>query len=313
MKANISALGVFLFSALVAGCGTLPDAKPFADATNTLSVAVKSSGQALVDSLRDAGSVAPTDQAEYEKIIKDFEGAWSIRVKAAQGAVAYSDSIVDLIAAGKEGAETVKRVGDSLQALAGAVNVPLAAPAVGVIGDIARFLADRVAIVSASKSLEEAVAQAQPAIDRIAEHLADESDKQLKPSLRRAYENIVSGIKSQYDADNDFAQSFAKKRAEFRQKAISDPKMIPQLQEFDRVQTTVAMSLKERDQKIDQATSAYKARLQLVNALSTATTAWAFAHRDLAGAIREKRKVNATELQETVVDLKELIRKVRAL
>jgi hypothetical protein len=313
MKANLDALTIVLFSALVTGCGTLPDARPFADATNALSVAVKSSGQALVDSLRDAGSVAPSDKDEYEKIIKDFEAAWSFRVKAAQGAVAYSDAIVDLIAAGKEGAETVKRVGDSLQALAGAINVPLAAPAVGVIGDIARFLLDRIAIVRASKTLEEAVAQAQPAIDRIAEHLADESDSKLKPTLKRAYDNIVSGIKSQYDADNDFAASFSKKRAELRQKAINDSKLIPQLQEFDRVQTTVAISLKERDQKIDQATAAYKARLQLVNALSTATTTWATAHRYLASAIREKRKVNVAELQETVVDLKELIRKVRAL
>jgi len=313
MKVNFGALTIFLFSALVAGCGTLPDARPFAEATNTLSVAVKSSGQALTDSLRDAGSVVPSDEAEYEKIIKDFEAAWSNRVKAAQGAVTYSDAIVDLIAAGKEGAETVKKAGDSLQALAGAVNIPLAAPAVGVIGDIARFLLDRIAIVRASRTLEEAVAQAQPAVDRIAEHLAAESDRQLKPTLKRAYDNIISGIKTKYDADNNFAMRIAGKREEARRKAIDDPKMIQQLEEFDRVQATVAVSLKERDQKIDQATAAYKARVQLINALSTATATWATAHRDLASAIREKRKVNATELQETVVDLKELIKKVRAL
>ena len=76
---------------------------------------------------------------------------------------------------------------------------------------------------------------------------------------------------------------------------------------------TVSAKLKERDQKLEQAAAAYRARLQLINALSTSTAAWATAHRDLASAIREKRRVNAVELQETVSDLRELVKKVRAL
>ena len=79
------------------------------------------------------------------------------------------------------------------------------------------------------------------------------------------------------------------------------------------MQAVVSARLKERDQQLDQAAANFKARLQLINALSTATRAWAAAHRDLASAIAEKRTVNATELQETIIELKELIRKVRAI
>jgi len=314
MRTTLGALALLVFSILAAGCGTLPDAKPFADASSTLAVAVKSSGQALGDSLRDAGSAAtPADAKDYEELVSKFEAAWAERVKAVQGVAAYSEAIADLIDAGKEGEETVKKVGDSLQGLASAVGIPLAGPAVGVASSIAESVAKRIALVRASRKLEDALAQAQPAVDGIAEHLVDDAEKRLKPILRDAHKNLVNSIKSPYDADDNFAKSFAKQRDELRQKALKDSKLVPQLSEFERVQAAAVASLKERDQKVEQATAAYRARLQLVAALSPATTAWAGAHRDLAAAVREKRKVTATELAETVVELRELAKKVRAL
>jgi|SRR6185295_12292422 len=311
---KLGALALLVFSILAAGCGTLPDARPFADASATLAVAVKSSGQALADSLRDAGSAAtPSDAKAYEDLVGKFDAAWTERVKAVQAVAAYSEAIADLIDAGKEGEETVKKVGDQLQGLASAVGIPLAGPAVAVASDIAQFIAGRVALVRASRKLEDALAQAQPAVERIAQHLVDEAEKVLKPVLREAHANLVSSIKTPYDADDSFAKQFAKQRDELRAKALKDLKLVPQLAEFERVQAAALASLKERDQKLEQATAAYRARLQLVAALSPATTAWAGAHRDLAAAVREKRKVTATELAETVVELKELARKVRAL
>lgn len=313
MKNSSISVTVILLAILATGCGTLPDGKPFADATGTWAASVKTSGQALSDSLSDAGSVTPSDKGTYEKCINDFEGAWFARVTAAQGVVAYSYAIVDLIAASKESTETVNKVGDALSGLATAVNIPLTAPVVGMAGDLARFVIDRIAIVRASKQLEEAVAQAQPAIDRITEQLVIEADRQLKPILKAAYDNMISGIKSQYEEDDNFAAAFSKKQVKLRVAALSDPAKVAQLHEYDKVQMTVSARLKERDQKIDQSAAAYRSRLQLVNALSTATTAWAAAHRDLTGSIKEKRKVNTAELQETIIDLKELIKKVRAL
>lgn len=307
-----------LLITLLSGCGTLPDAKPFADATNALSSAVKTSGEAVSASLRDAGAVMPTDESkQYEAYAVDLQNAWADRIKATQGAAAYAEAIADLIAAGKQGGETAKKVGDSLGALAAAVNIPIAAPVAGALGDIGRFIADRIAIVKASKTLEEAVAQAQPAVDRIAEKLSKDAADNLKPILLNAYKNTASGIKSAYEEDDNFATRLNKKRKEFRgavlQTALIDQKKNAGLLELEHMQEAVTLRLKERDQQIVQASSAYKTRLQLVNALSAAATAWATAHRDLANAIREKRKITVAELQETVSDLRELIGKVRAL
>jgi hypothetical protein len=299
-----------LLITLLSGCGTLPDAKPFADATSALSAATKASGQAVSDSLRDAGGGMPSDESKkYEARLQD---AWADRVNATQGAVSYAEAITGLIAAGNEGGETAKKVGDSLSALAAAANITIAAP-VAAASEIGQFLAKRIAIVRASQTLEDAVTQAQPAIDRIAEQLSKDTTGNLKPILLESYKNTVSGIKSGYEDDDNFARQLNKKRIKFREAALADQRKVPDLIELEHMQETVTPRLEERDRKIEQASAAYKARLQLVNALSSAITTWAAAHRDLAKAIKEKRKVTVAELQESLNDLKELIKKVEAL
>ena len=309
----IASAGLSLLLVIISGCGSLPDGKPFADATGTWSASVRTAGQTISDSLKDAGNVDLQDKDKYELQVKAFEKAWAVRVNAAQAVVTYSYAIVDLIAASKEAGETVKKVSDALTNLAGSLNIPLANAPVGVAGDLARFVLDRIAIVRASKELEEAMSAAQPVVNRIADQLILEADAQLKPTLKDVYDNVISGIKSQYEDDDNFAKAFSRKRAGMRAEALKDVSKVSQLQELDKVQAAVTLRLKERDHKIDQAADAYKSRLQLINALSTATRAWAAAHRDLASAVREKRKVNVAELQETISELKDLIKKVRAI
>lgn len=303
------AISVSLF-----GCGTLPDAQPFADATSALSSAVKTSGGAASDSLRDAGSVLPPNEtAFYEKKATELDAEWDKRIKAAQGAVAYSVALVDVVAAGKSGADTAKKLSDNVAALATAAGIPIAAPVVGVAGDIARFLLERIAIIRSSEKLEEAVQQAQPAIDRIATHLADEAASQLKPVLTAAYKNSISGIKGAYEAESNFSPQLSIQRVKLHELVLKDQEKVPDLRELDQLQQSVDARLKERDKKIDVATQAYKTRLALVSALGASASSWAAAHRDLASAIREKRKVTVAELQETVAEIRDLIKKVRAI
>jgi hypothetical protein len=300
-------------SVVLAGCGTLPDATPFADATVSLATSVRASGKAITDSMGEAGSVVPGDKAAYDKLIAKFDAAWSVRIAAAQGAVAYSEAIVGLVAAGNQGGETAGKAADSLKVLAESAGIPVAAPAIGVAGDLARFLGQRIAIVRASDSLETALASAQPAVDRVAEHIVHETEAQLKPILTQVHKNIASGIKEPYDGDADFDGQLQKRREQVRELVLKDQTQLPKLEEFDRSQARVAAALAERDRKLDQAAAAYKARLALLNALSSATLAWAQAHRDLAVAVREKRKVSVTELLATIDELKALTRKVREL
>ncbi|SFM56802.1 hypothetical protein [Variovorax sp. OV329] len=314
MRRRIIAAALWLGAmTLLGGCGSLPDGKPFADASNALLSSVKSSGNAVEDALGDAATASPGDKAAYEALEGKFAKAWERRIAMTQAAARYSEAIADEIAAGNSGGETAGRVADSLKALAEGVNIPVAAPAVGVAGDLARFIFARVAIVKASQSLESAVTQAQPAIDRIAQQIVDDSDRQLKGLLLDLYKNTVSGIKEPYDRDDSFAQQAARRREAQRQLALKDPSALAKLEQYDRVQASVADSLQERDRKLAAAAAAYRTRLRLVNAMSHATLTWAQAHRDLAAAIQQKRKVDASELQSTIVELRALARKVGEL
>jgi hypothetical protein len=308
---------LFLFALLSGGCATLPDGKPFADATGVWSATVKTSGQAVADSLHGVSGVSAEEQARYKKTADDFDAAWAVRLKAVDGVVAYSSAMSDLIGASRETDGAVQKVGDAVQGLAAAVNIPLAGPAVEVTSDVARFLLAQIALVRAAKQLEQSITAAQPAVDRIAEQLAVES-KSLIGLVNGSYLNLVSAINESYLEEAKFARAFQKKQLELGTALLAAPGPIDsvklaQLQDMDKIRMNALARLAERDQKLEQAAAAFKTRLQMINGLTTATNAWAAAHRDLAGAVRQKRKVNPAQLQETIADLKELIKKVRAL
>ena len=81
----------------------------------------------------------------------------------------------------------------------------------------------------------------------------------------------------------------------------------------DQALASLRTRLAERDRLLAEASMAYKARLQLLNALSAATLTWAQAHRDLAVAVKQKRKVTVAELQATITELKSHAKKVSEL
>lgn len=302
-----------LLAAAVTGCGTLPDARPFAEASQTLATAAASAGQSVVDSLGEAGALADGEDAAYKARADRFRAAWAERLVATRAVASYADAIADLIAAGQEGGETVKKVGDSLSSLAGALNIPLASPAVGVAGDVARFLADRIALVRASDRLDTALAQAQPAVERLAERIAAESDQQLRAVLADSYKNQRTAINDQFGSEEDQLQQLSRRRLDLLRESLGSSAALPALLQQDQALANLRSRLAERDRRIAAASAAYRARLQLLTALSAATVSWAQAHRDLAVAVKQKRKVSVAELQTTITELKALAKKVSDL
>lgn len=313
MNRLIACVGLLLLAFALTGCGTLPDAKPFADASQTLATSVTSAGQAVADSLGEAAEGSATDAAAYKDLTDRFRTAWAERVAAARAVAAYAESVSDLVSAGKEGGETVKKVGDSLAGLAGALGVPLASPAVGALGDVARFVALQITTVRASDRLETALAQAQPAVDRLAERVALESDQQLRTVLVAAHKNQNTQIKRLYGSEQDQVKQLEVRKLGLVTLALTDATVLPTLLQHDQVLANLRARLAERDRRLDEAASAHKARLQMLNALSTATVTWAQAHRDLAAAVRDKRQVSVANLQATVTELKTLAKKVSEL
>ncbi len=298
---------------LLGGCGSLPDAKPFAEATGVLSASAKVSGQALKDSIQEAAAVQPQDQKAYADLAERFGKAWKAREVALRGATDYANAMVDVVAASEKSSETVSKVADSLAELSKTFGVPLAAPVVSTVGDVGTFVWTRVRIVRASKSLEQALEGAQPAIDRLATRLIQDSRRDLNPVLGDLRDSVRAGIGKPYDADQNLQQEFEHAQEKLRRQALKDGRYLSALQKLDAVKQPLDMRLAERDLKLEQAAAAYRARLQLVNAMEVAVQSWADAHRDLARAVKEKRKVSVSELVETAAELRELTKKVRAL
>lgn len=307
-----SYLLLFAFFLLTA-CGTLPDAQPFQDASRALSSAVRSSGQAFGDSLDEAAANAPDSAAKYEQVKTSFDQAWAVRVAAADAAVDYSTSVSDLVSAARTSGDSVKKLSDALQGLATASGIPLAQATVSTGTDIARFLVAQIAIVRASQKLEDAMAAAQPAVDRIAAQMNDDLNARLIPSMGDAYKNNVSAIKRKYDADENFAQSFSARRIDMRMKVLNKAADASKLVELDQVQDAVNASLQARDKALNQLSLAYTTRLRLLRSLASATTVWADSHRELARAIQDRRKVDVTRLQDAIATVRAITEKLEAL
>lgn len=309
-------IGNFLLSLtliLLAACGSLPDAKTFEDATILLSSAVRTSGQAFTDSLDEAAANAPTNAQQYEELKKEFNKAWSVRIEAANAAVDYSASVAELISSARNSGESVKRLSDSLQALATASGIPLAPAAVSTGTDIAKLLVAQIANVRASQKLEDALVAAQPAVQSIASQITSDLNTQLIPLMESVYKNNVSAIKTKYTDEENFAKAFKARLNDFRTKVSRNQADASKLVELNQIQGNVDASLKERDRELEQLSLTYTTRLRLLRSLSSATVSWADAHRDLARAIQDRRKVDVTQLQEAIATVRAITEKLEAL
>lgn len=100
MRLTLASLLIACVCALT-GCGSLPDARPFADASKAMAFSVQASGTAVADSLRGTAARSPGRESKrYEGYASQVDAAWAVRIGAAQGAAVYAEALSDLIAAG---------------------------------------------------------------------------------------------------------------------------------------------------------------------------------------------------------------------
>lgn len=309
---RIASVFAFLPLLLLLGCGTLPDARPFAEATSAFASGVKTAGTAISDTIEVAREGAP-NPGDYEQLKERFSQAWSVRVTTANAAVVYANAIAEVTVAGSSGSETAGNVADALKDLATAAGASVGAPAVGVSVEIVQLIYKQIALVKSSDALDQALTKAQPAIDWVAKRIGQESEKQLLTILNESYKIARRDIRRPYDEDENFALWVRKQVTVKRAETQSDPKLLPQLQELDRVEAMLAGKIQERDQRLNEAANAYKIRRRLLIELSEAADSWAQAHRDLAASIKVNRQVNVSALLQSVSDVRALIKKVEDL
>jgi hypothetical protein len=303
-----------IFSLLLVGCRTLPDAAPFAEASLRVRTAVASSGDAVVAQMR---SVTETDDSGSPVRILDaqadaLESAWNQQVAHLDATVQYARSIQAVIDAGNSGAQSARAIADSVSRLAGAVGIVPGAQAVGTATDVAAFVYAQVARVRAARTLEEALDHADPAVQRIAA-LIDDNLAQLEGQLADA--TLAYWIIETSSLNN--AIFYRDQLVEERDAIYSQAGAGLSQQETQRLLTIDAELEATREwhdplqARLEASNRRQSDASELLALCRRAVREWAGAHTEMASALRERRVPSIENLTEMATEIRDLIRKVR--
>jgi hypothetical protein len=318
---------VLLLAAGVGACATVPDVAPFADATVQLRSAVAASGAAVETELRGVPKRTGTSEAEREEAQRQdravalaadkLQAAWHKRVQAMDALVVYSDSVQSIAKSGKQGAQAVQALTESLKQLAGAVGLaaPAASAAVGVATDAAAFVYGHIAAMRASRSLEEALSAAQPAVDRIAAVIVADSED-LDELLLDAEQLGENNIRNNHKDGFRFRRGLVAERDELYRRGAEARLPAADLDRLQVVEQQLALTdswYAPAQAELTRLHDRVRLARGLVQATSGSVRDWAGAHRQALAAVRDKRQLSASVLAQSVVEVRELIRRVREL
>jgi hypothetical protein len=299
------------------GCSTLPDTQPFTTATVSLQGAIASSGAAVVAEMKATPLLA------NGKVLTDLERAWVTRNEAMTALVAYARSLEEIAAAGRAGEDSARKLVDAAGALAGAVGQKsaVASEAGKLVGDTFMLISGEIARARAAKSLEAALAQLQPVMERIAQILAADLQS-LDGLLRLAAEAAQGGLDQKYDAAIGFRWQLLKTQTKLQnsiQTQLASGTVPSQLKATDELARVVTL-LGQGDAayaEYTRAQAALDARVragrQLIAETGPALTAWAATHGNLLVALRTKRPPNVAEVVAATGRIRALAERYRRL
>ncbi len=300
--------------AVLAGCATLPDVAPYRDATVQLRSAVLASGNAVGAELRNATlAVEEKDRANLEKSAKTFSENWQVRVESADALVVYAQALAEITKAGKEGGDTARSLAAALEQLAGGVGIALPpAGAVATLADTAAFVYAQVAAVRASRSLEDALVAAQPAVNEIAAKLGKDLDASLT-LIDAAYELQRLALADRYDKEIGFLKALERERRKLYAQGQLSREDEKRLKEIGELFDSTKSWREPMQAAFAQLEKRYEVEREVVVATKAAVAEWAAAHRGLAIAVREGRTISVEGLIQATLEARELVRRLRAL
>lgn len=300
--------------ALLAGCATLPDVTPYRDATVQLRSTVLVGGHAVESGLLSAAASldADADMARQIKVRTDqFAKDWRVRVEAVDGLVAYAEAINGLALAGREGAASARALADSLTRLVSTLGLSL--PASGTLAnatDAAAFVYGHIAAVRAAPSLDQALENAQPVVDRAAQLLARDLQASMDV-LRAAREIERTALAARYNNELGYLNALNRERARLYAKGSLEPAEEQRLRQIAELYAATRDWREPMEKVRAESEATLNTRAALIVATQTAVAEWAAAHRAIAVAVKDNRKVNVEALVQATLEARELIRRLR--
>lgn len=289
------------------GCASPPDISSFARATHELSTVISSAGKEIHSELEVASL---SDQAAR------FQSAWHARDEAMLAASNYADSLVSLVASANSSGDSARTLAQSLQSFAKIVGVVNAGASntTQFTTDTAAFIYAQIALVRASRALDEAVAQADPVVRRLAEIMvADTHD--LESIVRAAAAIRRLDQIREFDEPLAFRQTLRVRQSELREKPYKSLTS-DETAELDRLSDLLApveAELTTYNQTVAALDRAETLQIELIAQTREAITSWANAHSALALALAERRPFNADSLVNATLELRDLVRLLKAI
>lgn len=316
MRTIVSAVITLL---LAGGCANLPDVRPFTDATISLRSAVTTSGEQVVSELQQAGAAKPAIGDEAKKLAE----AWAARNRLLTGLVEYANSLQAIVDSGNSGAESAKALAGSVEKLAQVAGI--VQPGAGAVGEVvtqtAAFIYEQIAKARAAASLEKALAETQPAIERIAAVMADDMAK-MNDLVRLAAKVQTDELLLSNAPQLGYREQLLKKRVELQDsmnaalRSGKNPSQLTEANELARVGELLEAAdawhgpLKEQ---LDGISARERVTRQLISEAKSGFGDWAAAHSQMLAAVRTKRIPSAAELVQVAQRIRELMEKFKAL
>lgn len=289
--------------AAASGCATPPDAGRLADASAQLRSAIAASGSTVALELDAAGE---SDRA------RQLREAWVGPDRSALALSRYSDAVAGIVRSGRDGGDTVRRLADAGVQLANGVGIAL--PAAGALAagvDLAAYVYQQIALARAAASLEQSLERIQPAVDRIADVIGKQLDD-AQAILVNANKVAEVRMRDQFSDETGYLLALRKERQALYRVTPLTAANAERLLQIEKVERTVASRLEPMEAERKAASMRVRNALLLIAATRQAVIDWAGAHRLLLAAVRHGAAVDPHALLQSVVDVRELIRTVRA-
>lgn len=320
---------VSAFTLSLVGCATIPDLSGYTAATDQLRQSVKSAGESVTTEIdlvslvfKESGGDATTI-TKLAKAKDDFQKQWEDRNKAMTAIVGYASSLEAIASAGKDGKESAKALGDSIEGLLSTLGIVPGAQLVGVAKETIQIIYAEVAKVKAQESLEKSLQATGPIMEQMVAIIESDSAA-LKASFEIAMDaQILQLQRNNEPVRNGSERDDLVKLRNYRNKALvaelkqPDPnnhanklkELTEDISVIDKRLSALNPEWVSYTNDLKELQSRKRLGVGLIQASSKALTAWKGTHVKLSDAVKNKRSPNIYEVIAAANDIQQLVKK----
>lgn len=321
-------LFIIAFVVSLIGCASLPDLSGYTAATDQLRQSVKSAGDSVITEIdllsiafKESGGSSATEST-LENTKSDLQKHWEYRNSAMTALVGYASSLEAIASAGKEGKESAKALGSSVEELLGSLGIVPGAQLVGVAKETIEIIYAEVAKVRAQDSLDKSLSKTGSIMENIVEILENDTNK-----IKTSFELAIDGQLLQLQSNNEPVLGMERDDLitlrTYRNKALvtelthpdrnQHSKKIKELTEDVSIIDTQLSILNTEWNSYSKELQELKKRkrlgLGLIQASSKALTVWKNTHIKLSEAVKKKSSPSIHEMIAVANDIQALIEK----